>query len=75
MKKLIPRFLRLSALVAAELGREFRGEDSGKNGSRDGGGDSWLGMVHHSKQIQGLKHNRWLQGYLLHLSLFDYHLL
>ncbi|PPQ98178.1 hypothetical protein CVT26_003224 [Gymnopilus dilepis] len=41
LSKLIPRFIRLSALVAAELGREVRGEDGesddGKEGERDAG--------------------------------------
>ncbi|KAF8910473.1 hypothetical protein CPB84DRAFT_1763776 [Gymnopilus junonius] len=41
LSKLIPRFIRLSALVAAELGREARGEDGesddGKEGERGAG--------------------------------------
>jgi len=38
LSKLIPRFLRLSALVAAELGREARGEE-GDGDSEDGRGE------------------------------------
>lgn len=42
LSKLIPRFLRLSALVAAELGREARGEEdsSSEDGTMGGTGDN-----------------------------------
>ena len=44
LSKLIPRFIRLSALVAAELGRESRGEEDesedGGNGGRPRSGSS-----------------------------------
>jgi len=49
LSKLIPRFLRLSALVAAELGREARGEEvesSSESGRANGsGGDNEGGMA------------------------------
>ncbi|KDR68573.1 hypothetical protein GALMADRAFT_146227 [Galerina marginata CBS 339.88] len=35
LSKLIPRFIRLSALVAAELGREARGEEDASEDGRD----------------------------------------
>ena len=49
LSKLIPRFLKLSALVAAELGREARGEDvesSSEDGRMNGGaGDTDGGIL------------------------------
>lgn len=45
LSKLIPRFIRLSALIAAELGREARGEDeeSDDEGEKNGGGQGGTG--------------------------------
>lgn len=45
LSKLIPRFIRLSALVAAELGREARGEE---DGTSDDGRDRREGSVNES---------------------------